>query len=240
MTAIQRKLAAERVAEFYHDEFAMDQVADFIELIPDSVREGVVVDIGGGVGYFAAGIQSQLDCKVRVIDLDPESVAECAAKGVSAELGDALSPPMSGDESCVCFNLILHHLVGADEATTRDLQRRALHVWQGRSEALFVNEYIYESFVGGMSGRMIYAITSSKLLSAVGRVVARFVPALRANTFGIGVRFRSHAEWLAFFNNAGYRVEAVRIGAEEPVRPPLRLLLIKAIRRDSFRLQPIA
>ena len=84
---------------------------------------------------------------VRVIDMDPESVAQCAARSVPAQVGDALKPPIAGDEACVCFNLILHHLVARDEAGTRKLQLGALTAWKDRSIPLFVNEYIYESFV---------------------------------------------------------------------------------------------
>lgn len=232
---IQNRLSAEQVAKFYHDEFVHDQTRDFSALAAP-LPVGVVVDVGGGVGHFAKSLQSNVGCPVRVIDMDPESVAQCLSRSVPAQVGDALEPPISGDEACICFNLILHHLVAANEAGTRQLQIAALSAW--RDTPLFVNEYIYESFVGTISGRLIYSVTSSRLLSAVGRAVARFVPALRANTFGTGVRFRSHAEWLRLFDEAGFSVEAVRLGASEPIKLPLRLLLIRDIRRDSFLLRP--
>ncbi|MBL0914178.1 MAG: hypothetical protein IBJ13_01245 [Sphingopyxis sp.] len=239
MTELQRTLAPERVAEFHHDEFVTDQVADFAELVPSADRQGVVVDIGGGVGHFAQGIQETLGCQVRVIDMDADSVAQCQARGIPAEQGDALSQPVAGDESCVCLNLILHHLVGEDEPATRALQIRALKLWQSSGAKLFVNEYIYESYISRFSGRLIYEITSSGLLSAIGSGIAKIVPAFRANTFGVGVRFRSHDEWRELFAQAGYAVDRVRIGADEPIRAPLRLMLIKAIRRDSYYLRTI-
>ena len=65
------------------------------------------------------------------------------------------------------------------------------------------------------------------------------MPALKANTFGVGVRFRSHREWLKLFEEAGWRTTAVRIGKPEPIARPLRGMLIKVIRRDSFRLEPL-
>ncbi|UNK78552.1 hypothetical protein MNQ96_13405 [Sphingopyxis granuli] len=235
---IQQKLSSDQIAEFYHDEFVRDQVRDFAELATPLDRDGVVVDIGGGVGYFAERVHAKFGYPVRVVDMDPESVARCEARSVPSQLGDALNPPFSGDEACVCFNLILHHLVAEDEERTRGLQIGALRAWKDHETPIFVNEYIYESFVGMLSGRLIYAITSSRLLSAAAAFAARFVPALRANTFGVGVRFRSHGEWLKLFREAGFAAEAVRVGADEDVKPPLRLLLIKAIRRDSFILRP--
>lgn len=235
---LQKRLSANQVAEFYHDVFVQDQARDFGELAAPLNSNGVVVDIGGGVGYFAERVNVELGYPVRVIDMDPESVAQCAARSVPAQVGDALKPPIAGDEACVCFNLILHHLVARDEAGTRKLQLGALTAWKDRSIPLFVNEYIYESFVDRASGRLIYAITSSKLLSDIAGFAARFIPAFKANTFGVGVRFRSHDEWLALFRDAGFDVKAVRIGADEEVKLPLRLLLIKAIRRDSFILNP--
>lgn len=233
----QKRLSVRQVAEFYHDEFVLDQVRDFGELVAPLDGEGVVVDIGGGVGYFAERIRSEFGYSVRVIDMDPESVARCNARSIPARLGDALAPPIAGDETCICFNLILHHLVAQGEARTRQLQIAALAAWRERNVPVFVNEYIYESFFGNVSGRLIYAITSSQSLSALASFVARFIPAFKANTFGVGVRFRSHDEWLALFQEAGFQMHAVYIGVEEPVKLPLRLLLIKAIRRESFVLQ---
>ena len=195
-------------------------------------------DIGGGIGHFAQAVRERLGRDVRVIDMDLESVAQCQTRGIPAQLGDALAPSIDGDEGCVCLNLILHHLVGLNERTTRSLQTRALAAWRGSDVRIFVNEYIYESYVRRLSGRLIYEITSSQLMSAIGSGIAKFIPALRANTFGVGVRFRSHEEWRELFAEAGYSIKRTHIGRNEPVRLPLRLLLIKAIRRDSYYLQP--
>lgn len=234
----QKILSAEQISEFYHDEFVKDQARDFGMLAGPLAGKGVIVDIGGGAGYFAERVNAELGYPVRVIDMDPESVVLCTARSVPSQVGDALNPPIAGDEACICFNLILHHLVAKDEAHTRQLQMGALAAWHEQGVPIFVNEYIYESYVGTLSGRLIYSITSGRLLSAVASFAARFVPAFRANTFGVGVRFRSHKEWLALFREAGFSAKAVRIGADEDVKLPLRLLLIKAIRRDSFILRP--
>ena len=81
---------------------------------------------------------------------------------------------------------------------------------------------------------MIYAITRSRPLSALAAAVSRWVPSLRANTFGVGVRFRARSEWVRVFESVGYRVLASVRGPEETVSAARRLLLIRSCRRDSF------
>jgi hypothetical protein len=236
--AIQSRLSVEQIEAFYHDQFVDDQLRDFTELVP-SVPEGRrVVDIGGGCGFFAAGLKAQKGWQTRVVDSDLISISICERNGIEAVFGDASAPKFVGDEDVVCFNLIVHHLIGTTEAATRNLQKKALTAWCGHARAVFVNEYIYQSFVGHVSGWLIYQITSSRILSWIGARLASVVPSLKANTFGIGVRFRSHEEWLRLFAEAGYKISGVRIGAPEHISPPLRSLFIRRIRRDSFLLIP--
>jgi hypothetical protein len=233
----QVHLAADQVSEFYHDQFVRDQIADFVALVPQQALDGcVVVDVGGGCGFFAKALADSGRYNVRVVDSDAASVEACRKIGVPATCEDALSPCFSEGDGAVCFNLILHHLIGSSEKNTVELQSRALALWRGRARVVFVNEYIYESYVPNVSGRLIYEVTRSRLASSLGKFIARFVPAFRANTFGVGVRFRSHAEWRKLFARAGYKVAAAKLGSSEFVSPALRLLLIRTIRRDSFLL----
>lgn len=191
-----------------------------------------IVDVGGGRGYFARRIQ-EIHGKVKVYETDPKSIDRCLALGIEAHMVDALRPIVVGDEKLVCLNLILHHLIGDDEVGNKRLQESALLPW--KDQYIFVHEYCYQSFWGrNWSGRLIYEITSSRLLSAVGKFVANFAPSLRANTFGIGVRFRSSIEWVKFFEQRGFRVLGVVAGEEEVISPARRVLFIKSIRRDSF------
>ncbi len=235
----QRRLDAAQTADFYHDRFVADQVRDFIALLgPGSPDAGLVADIGGGCGYFARALQAHSAWQVRVLDMDPVSVASCHQQGLQAEVGDALAPRHRGDEALAAFNLMLHHLVGADDYATRALQVRALQVWQGRAERVFVNEYIYESYLlPRLSAWLIYAITASRTLSRLAKAVSRWVPSLRANTFGVGVRFRTVDDWQQLFSEAGWQVSASQRGAEERVSLARRMLLIRSCRRDSFLLE---
>ena len=120
------------------------------------------------------------------------------------------------------------------------MQGQALSVWHLTVQAVFVNEYIYESYViNNFSGWLIYQITSNSVLSCLARFVAKLSPSLKANTFGVGVRFRSHKEWWKLFESLGFKVVGTKLGEQEFVSLPRRLLLIKNCRRDSFFLKPI-
>src|SRR3546814_19331407 len=87
--------------------------------------------------------------------MDSRSIEECARLGVEGQIGDALNLVPVGDEDVVTFNLILHHLVGLSEAATRALQVRTLSAWRGRARRVFVHEYIYQSYVRVLSGRLL-------------------------------------------------------------------------------------
>lgn len=240
---VQKALSADQLEVFYHSGFVMDQVNDFQELVgqvpTDACGTGAaVLDIGGGVGFFAAALRECMGVSVRVADLDAVSVEKCRQRGIPAVQSDAISIVPLGDEAVVCFNLILHHLVGRNARTTRELQTKALERWRSEHVKVFVNEYLYESFVPGFSSALIYHVTSSKCLSAIARLVSRVVPSLHANTLGVGVRFRGQADWVAIFQEAGFKVERYLSGREERVDLPLRLLLIRSIKRSSFLLTP--
>jgi len=235
----QRKLDEQRIAEFYHHNFVADQVGDFIALIGEPPLYGLQVsDVGGGCGYFARALQSCSGWRVRVLDLDTASVRTCHDSGIDAEIADALSPPVSADIRVVSFNLILHHLVGETAFNTRKLQIKALNVWGDKAERVFVNEYIYESWgCEHFSAWLIFFITCNHALSWFSRIVSLYVPSLRANTFGVGVRFRATRDWISLFDEAGLEVISYRRGAEEPISLARRLLLIRNCRRDSFVLR---
>jgi hypothetical protein len=237
--SVQETLSVGQLEAFYHDDFVEDQTRDFQKLlagVDDGL--GVTVDVGGGCGFFARRLAEVTGRRLRVLDLDPVSVDTCRKAGVEAVEGDALAPVICGDERIASFNLVLHHLVGRSERLTRELQMRALEGWRRQVRHVFVNEYIYESYAGFFSGWIIYQITSNSVLSAIGRGIAKLIPAFRANTFGVGVRFRAHDEWRALFEQAGFDVLASVQGVEERVAPPLRLLLIRSIRRGSYLLAP--
>ena len=115
---------------------------DFIALSGFSVTSSLdnIVDIGGGCGFFAKALQNRIHLNVRVLDSDSQSIDFCKQEGIEATCGDALNPTIVGDEAIVCFNLILHHLVGRTEHETCKMQGHALAVWHSTVDAVFVNE----------------------------------------------------------------------------------------------------
>lgn len=240
MEVSQRQLGPQQLEAFYQDGHASEQVERFV-IFDNAVafnRSKKVLDVGGGCGHFASQLQRVTGMRARVMDTDAKSIEQCQRAGIEASVGDALAPQSEGNEGVVCFNLILHHLIGDDEATTRGLQKQALLAWRGKSDYLLVNEYVYNSFFHhDLSGRIIFAVTSSKFFSALGRFIGRFVPSLRANTFGVGVRFRSEASWLALFKECGFTVEKIIHGRTDHTQLARRVLLIKRKQRDSFLLR---
>lgn len=230
----QRTLADANIEPLRHDVFVSDQVDHFTAIQP--AKSGLVFDIGGGCGYFARALRQRFpDIDPTVIDYDRPSIDACRAAGIAALHGDAVAYRPSVAGGSACFNLVLHHLVGDSERATRKLQLAALGNWRDRP--VFVNEYIYDSWLGDAAGRVIYALTASRHLVPALRLIGRIVPALRANTSGVGVRFRSRGAWEKLFREAGFTVAAHSRGREEQVQWLLRPL-IRSIRRDSFLLQP--
>jgi SAM-dependent methyltransferase len=240
----QIKLSEKQLDAFNVEGYSNTQANHLIDLLRlNGVADRVfqVVDIGGGYGYFASALSRIKNWPIRVIDSDIRAIAYCSnnlSGNIKALLGDALTPNIIGDEEIICFNLILHHLIGKNETETRRLQKKALLEWNKQVKYIFINEYIYESYIGYVSGRLIYEITKSKVLSFVGKYVAEIIPSFRANTFGVGVRFRSHNEWLELFEECGFKVVETKIGPNEITSIPLRALIIRNVRRDSFLLSP--
>lgn len=236
----QQLLNADSIKAFYHDDFVADQVCDFIEFVP---KCGLLVDIGGGVGHFAHAIVTGNVASVRVIDSDPESIAKCHEVGLDAVADNAITTRAADQADVISFNLILHHLVGSGFAETENLQTLALINQRSSSteRRIFVNEYIYESaFYEEFGASFIFFVTSSKLLSIIGKFVARAAPSLQANTFGVGVQFHSVNEWRKIFENAGWKIVQHKRGKEETISIPRRIVfLLKSCRRDSFLLAPI-
>ena len=235
---MQNKLTEHQIKNFQIDVFVRDQISDFKYLFGEIFRGKNVVDIGGGIGLFAEILSETLGVKVRMIDADYDSVKLALSRGINAQIDDALSPKINGNENLACFNLILHHLVASTESETFKLQRKALTVWRPYVDAVFVNEYVYESFFKDLSTRLIYEITKNTLLSKLCSFIAKFFPSLKANTFGVGVRFRSLTDWYKVFKDAGFDVVQVVCGDDEYISWPRKILLIKKINRISFYLKP--
>lgn len=156
MQEIQKTLSQDQIEAFYHDYFVESQVRDFVKLSGRAINStpGKIVDVGGGRGFFAKALQDFTALKVKVLDTDMQSIGFCKQAGIEAAYGDALNPTVMGDENVVCFNLILHHLVGKSEDETCNLQRRALSgtqiLPQSSSMNISMNHLFSKTFPGGL------------------------------------------------------------------------------------------
>lgn len=235
----QLKLSQDQVRVFNHTYFVNSQVEDFIFLTTPFISQfKFVLDIGGGYGHFALLLMSMTGLNVSVLDVDNHAIDACHEKGVRAFNDNAINPQHFEDIQIVSFNLVLHHLIGKNETQTNEIQTLAMSVWKNKVNYFFVNEYIYDSFLWDLSGKIIFFITKNKILSMACKLISIFIPSLKANTFGVGVRFRSHDEWRHFFYSNNFDVLSFRLGKPEKVSLARRFLLIKSIRRDSFLLKP--
>lgn len=236
----QNILGKNQLNEFYVDHFAEEQLIDFFELTGEIIEKiKVAVDVGGGCGYFARRLAEKIPVRVRVLDSDKVSIDACLKlknNNIEAQQDDALQPTIIGDEDIVCFNLILHHLITNNEKTTNEIQKKAVNVWSDSAKFIFINEYCYDSYFFDFSAKIIFLITKNKFLSFFCKLISVFIPSLKANTFGVGVRFRSHDDWLNLFGESNYHVLRKKYGRNEDVSFARRFLLIKNIRKDSFLL----
>src|SRR5262245_6771404 len=151
----QRVLPQMAIDAFDTHEGTAEQLQHFKTLL-GYTRESVfsLLDVGGGTGFFATAVQREFPhAAITILDLDESSVRKGRESGLNALQGSILDPP---DEirakkfDVVSFNLMLHHIIGDDEPSTYDLQRRALE--QGRSlmtneGKMFVHEICYEGRV---------------------------------------------------------------------------------------------
>ena len=112
MKSTQKILSQDQITAFYHELFVENEVDDFVALSDFSVTPSLdnIVDMGGGCVFFAKALQNRIHLKVKVLDSDSQSIDFCKQEGIDATYGDALKPTIVGDESIVCFNLILHSL----------------------------------------------------------------------------------------------------------------------------------
>ena len=128
----QSTLSDAQISAFYHDEFVKDQVEHFDMLTQKTAetQDIPVIDVGGGMGYFALAVRERLLRAVQVVDMDPRSIEHCKSLGIEAAVGDALALHPGLAPEIACFNLILHHLVAPTDRATARLQELALSQWR--------------------------------------------------------------------------------------------------------------
>lgn len=168
----------------------------------------VGIDVGGGMGQFAAALCENVQgCEITVVDksslVAPSFVNHSNCKLVEA---DWLMYKSERKFDFVIFKTVLHHFVKSSERETKEAQLlgllKAADVLK-EDGVLIVVEVFYESVFESLdwSGRLIYEITKMAFIEKITRN-------LGANTAGEGVRFRGIKAWTEIFNEAGFEVEA--------------------------------
>lgn len=205
-----------------------------------------LLDVGGGAGYFVSALQEEFPAmRATILDIDESAVFKARGRGLAAEPGsilERLPEHIPGEFDVICFNLVLHHIVAGGARKTRELQMRALSLAGKRlsgNGSVFVHEICYEGRIfPDSTGAMIFQALSNPLFAGIARLAGRFVPSLRANTVGVGVRFRPSSGWVRLIEEAGGKSLKVRPGGTEGHSLSRRLLLnVREVRRCSFKAQ---
>ena len=80
-----------------------------------------VLEIGSGLGEFAARVESEIGAHVLAVDVSPRMVEPAHAQCVEAFVGNAQQLPMSdGDFDCAVANWVLHHVPDLDRAISEE------------------------------------------------------------------------------------------------------------------------
>jgi len=154
------------------------------------------LDVGGGNGKFADKLLSHYP-KARGTVLDNSELLlsrnqQNPRKSLICDSVENLSK-LQGKYDIVCFNWLLHHLVGNSYSETRKNISTALEAVipllseRGR---ISIFENMYNGLIfDGLPSYLIFTLTSSKAL-------AGFTRKMGANTAGVGVCFLSRKQWV--------------------------------------------
>jgi len=163
-----------------------------------------LLDIGGGNGGFADRVLARWPrAMVSVADNSAMMLAK-NRPDPRKRLVERSATDLSGIGrfDIVCFNCVLHHLVGASYALSLSNIQSALAnagaILNERGR-VSVNENPCNGIVFDRApGRILYSLTSA-------RSIANIVRAAGGNTAGVGVCFQSTTQWKRHFANAGLR-----------------------------------
>ena len=200
-----------------------------------------IADLGGGDGRILDGVLEAfpgargwlVDLAQKMVEANRPHPRKNALRGDLANLDDALPPELRFD--AVLLNVVLHHCLAHDPASTRALQKQVL-VEAGRRLSpggrILVLEQIHESpIVPGFASRVIYHLTRSKLL-------APFTARFGANTAGVGVLFASQDRLHRLFEEAGMTLEDEKLFRDDGSSWKLRLLGCSRSQQRFYVLRP--
>jgi len=171
-----------------------------------------ILDVGGGNGRFVDKLlklypKAQacvLDYADTMLEKNRLDARKTTQQGTATQL-DTLFIGQKFD--LITINMLLHHLVGDNEPTTRNnvlaslVCARKILAPEGR---VVVYEQVYNGSILSIEpGKIIYRLTQIR-----APWISRLLKKFGANTAGVGVRFRSVQEWQDLFDEAGYALES--------------------------------
>lgn len=195
------------------------------------------IDLGGGNGVFADRVLRNfpeatgtvLDNAPSLLEKNQPNPRKSVVLGGIEQIG-ALLPGQRFD--VVCFNWVLHHLVGPSHAQSTAHQEKALQdaarLLSPRGR-LSVIENFYDGWgVDALPGRIIFELTASRALAGLMR-------SMGANTAGVGVCFRSRRDWERVLTRAGLAVREAQVDYIWRTSLPKKLALhIGSVRCGHF------
>ena len=245
---MEQRILRRDALDVFHGEgqFAL-QIEHFKECYNyDRDSNFTLLDVGGGVGYFVLALQQEFpNMRATILDLDESAISKAKSNGLDAVVGSVLKPPPSihlQKFDIVCFNEVLHHIIAASDRNTCKLQQLALLRAKGlasQAGSIFINELCYEGKVfSDSSSAIIFHLLTNPLLSKIVASISAFVPSLKANTVGVGIRFRPYGGWVRLIESAGFQLSKKCEGAVEKPSFAKRLLLnIRHAQRVSVKVQ---
>jgi SAM-dependent methyltransferase len=193
------------------------------------------LDIGGGNGLFADkllkhyphAVGTVMDNSQLLLNKNTTNSRKMVICDSVQNLGD-----IKERYDLICFNWLLHHLVGNSYFETRNNISTAIDsaipllTYRGR---ISIFENMYNGLViDWLPGRLIFALTSSK-------EIAVLIKKMGANTAGVGVCFLSHKQWVNTVNKSNLEIMKYSNDEKWPIPLPWYLFLhIKSIRCGHF------
>jgi SAM-dependent methyltransferase len=229
------KLSDEQVERFVGAEYVRARRWDRIRECIDADFPGgrfSFLDVGGGNGGFTDRVLAQYpNATGTVIDSSDLLLATNRRSERKRVLrADAMELERFGRHDIVFCNWLLHHLVGTTYSSTRaNIDRMLAAARQALKPSgrlsVFENDCI--GIIDGMSSRLLYEATSSKIAAALVRRMG-------ANTAGVGVCYLSNKQWHGTLAKAGFRVLSCEI--EPSTLPAVKrwALLIRTIQVSHY------
>lgn len=222
------KTALLKLADDQIEQFDLEQVSDSMwPPIKDCIDRDFgggkfsFLDLGGGNGVFADRVlRAYPEATGTVLDAAELLISRNTPSPRKVSIvGDATDLREIGKFDIIFCNWLLHHIVSESYARCRaniDMVLAECRKHLTPRGRLSVYENQYNGFIDSAPSRLIFAATSSRILSPIMR-------SMGANTAGVGVCFLSRAEWtrtlskqytvLAHYNDRAWRVSLLRRAA---------------------------